>query len=66
MSDLENGRKYKAISIRYKPEDWERLQIMKEQYEHLAGIDITMNSFIKQMTSNGFDIFRKVAAEYYG
>ena len=66
MDDLETGRKYKAISIRYKPEDWDALKTMKEQYEHLAGIDITMNTFIKQMTSSGFDMFRKVAAEYYG
>jgi len=66
MSDLKTDRKYKAISIRYKPEDWKQLKVMKEQYEHLAGIEITMNTFIKQMTTSGFDVFRKVAVEYYG
>ena len=39
MSDLKTDRKYKAISIRYKPEDWEQLKLMKEQYEDKGSVD---------------------------
>jgi len=52
-----NDKVYKAISVRYKEEDFEKLIWMKEVFCREANEDWTTNRFMKEMIEIGFDTF---------
>jgi len=54
-------QKYRAISIRYKPSDWDVLKNMMDTFQEMTGIVMTRNKFIKMMCCDGFTSFIEVA-----
>ena len=59
--DKVNKKRYKAISIRYKPTDWDELQEMKQSFQEMTGIVMTTNKFVKLMCCDGYTAFMQIA-----
>ncbi len=55
----------KALTIRFKEKDFARMMVMKERYERVAQVEISINKFIQDTSNIGEELFLRIASEYY-